>query len=206
MNWNGMNSKEKIMVPTEIERKFTIKYLPKKIESIKKITQKHIFKDMVCSIRVRESIDLFTNEKIFTHTIKARGDQNQKYSIYELEKQITEAEYRKLAPFRGSRIIEKYRCVIPIQDGLKVEVDIFDGWMRGLVIAEVEFKNVEQADCFQMPNWFEKPVPHREFSNRSLSTKPRREILKMIGQAQLATNKKIFNELKWKRAGSFFQN
>lgn len=184
------------MVPTEIERKFTIKYLPKEIESIKKITQKHIFKDMVCSIRVRRSIDLITKEKIFTHNIKAMGEKSQKYSIYELEKHITEAGYNKLHPFRGSKVVEKYRCIVPIEDNLKVEIDIFDGWMRGLVIAEVEFKNIEQAEHFKMPKWFEKPVPHREFSNRSLSTKSRKEILKMIGEGQLADNEKIFYELK----------
>lgn len=184
------------MIPTEIERKFTIKYLPKKIESIKHITQKHIFKDMVCSIRVRRSMDLFTKEKIFTHTIKARGEKNQKYSIYELEKHITEAGYNRFQPFKGSKVIEKYRCIVPIEDNLKVEIDIFDGWMKGLVIAEVEFKNSEQAKYFKMPKWFEKPVPHREFSNRSLSTKSRKEILKMIGEAQLASNEKIFNELQ----------
>ena len=60
------------MLPMEIERKFTIKYLPDNIKSITKITQKHIFKDIVCSIRVRISINMYTGEKIFTHTIKAR--------------------------------------------------------------------------------------------------------------------------------------
>ena len=37
---------------------------PEPIQTIKKITQKHIFKDMVCSIRVRESIDLFRQVSI----------------------------------------------------------------------------------------------------------------------------------------------
>lgn len=184
------------MVPTEIERKFTIKYLPKEIETIKKITQKHIFKDMVCSIRVRESIDLFSKEKIYTHTIKARGEKTKLYSINELEKTIKKEEYKSLKPFKGSRIIQKYRFIIPLQNDLKAEVDVFDGWMRGLVIAEVEFKSVQQAKNFKMPKWFEKPVPHKEFSNRMLSTKSREEILEMIGEQQLAKNRKIFKEIR----------
>lgn len=191
-----MNNKgAKHMVSMEIERKFTIKYLPKEIESIKRITQKHIFKDMVCSIRVRRSIDLFTKEKVFTHTIKAREENMQKYSICELEKTITEEEYNSLYPFKGSKIIDKYRCIVPIGDNLKAEVDIFDGWMKGLVIAEVEFNSVEQADNFKMPDWFEKNVPHREFSNRKLSTSSREEILRMVGKAQLELNQKIFKEV-----------
>lgn len=184
------------MLPTEIERKFTIKYLPKEIQTIKKITQKHIFKDMVCSIRVRESIDLFTKEKIYTHTIKARGEENQKYSVTELEKKIKENEYKRTRAFRGSKTIHKYRCIIPLDDGLKAEVDIFDGWMKGLVIAEVEFESVNQAENFKMPKWFNKPVPHKEFSNRMLSTKTRTEILNMIGKKQLEKNMKIFYSLK----------
>lgn len=184
------------MIPMEIERKFTIKYLPKEIESIKKITQKHIFKDMVCSIRVRRSIDLFTKDKVFTHTIKARGENMQKYSICELEKNITEEEYNSVHPFRGSKIIDKYRCIVSIGDNLKAEVDIFDGWMRGLVIAEVEFESVEQADNFKMPDWFAKAVPHREFSNRKLSTASRKQILAMVGRAQLRANERIFGEVR----------
>lgn len=50
MNLNGMNKGEK-MLPTEIERKFLINYLPKQIESIKKITQKHVFTDNTCGVR-----------------------------------------------------------------------------------------------------------------------------------------------------------
>ena len=184
------------MVPMEIERKFTIKYLPREIESIKKITQKHIFKDIVCSIRVRSCIDLFTNEKVFTHTIKARGENVQKYSICELEKNISEEDYNKLEPFDGSKVIEKYRCIVPIGDNLKAEVDIFDGWMKGLVIAEVEFETIEQAENFELPDWFEMAVPHREFSNRKLSTKSRDEILEMIGQRQLKVNEKIFRDFE----------
>ena len=186
------------MLPMEIERKFTINYLPDNIKSVTKITQKHIFKDMVCSIRVRRSLNIYTGEKIFTHTIKARGENVEKYSICELEKSISEEEYKKLKPFRGSRTIQKYRCVVPIANGLKAEVDIFDGWMKGLIIAEVEFESSKQAEEFEMPNWFEKSVEHKEFSNRALSTKSRHEIMLMIGKNQLATNKRIYNYLQRK--------
>ena len=184
------------MLPMEIERKFTIKYLPQDIEKIIEIAQKHIYRDMACSIRGRKSVNLFTGEKIFTHTIKAKGDKKEKYSIIEIEKNITEDEYNKSKLLRGSRAIKKYRCVIPIQDGLKAEVDIFEGWMKGLIVAEVEFKSVEQAENFKLPTWFGNSIDHKEFSNRVLSTKSRYEIMKMIGRGQLETNKKILNYLQ----------
>ena len=184
------------MLPMEIERKFTINYLPDNIKSITQITQKHIFKDMVCSIRVRRSINMYTGEKIFTHTIKARTENLEKYSICELERNITEEEYNKSRPFRGSRTIQKYRCVVPIQDGLKVEIDVFEGWLKGLIIAEVEFKSSKQAEEFKMPNWFGGPLENKAFSNRALSTKGRHEVMYMIGREQLGVNKRILNYLQ----------
>ena len=173
------------MVPKEIERKFTIKYLPQNVESVKKITQKHIFKDSVCSVRVRRSVDMFTKEAVYTHTIKARTENLEKYSICELERNITEEEYNKSRPFRGSRTIQKYRCVVPIQDGLKVEIDVFEGWLKGLIIAEVEFKSSNQAEEFKMPSWFGEPLENKAFSNRALSTKGRHEVMYMIGREHL---------------------
>lgn len=184
------------MLPMEIERKFTINYLPDNIKSVTKITQKHIFKDMVCSIRVRRSINMYTGEKVFTHTIKARRENLEKYSICELEENITEEEYNKSRPFKGSRTIQKYRCVVPIHDGLNVEIDVFEGWLKGLIIAEVEFKSSKQAEEFKMPNWFGGPLENRAFSNRALSTKSRHEVVGMIGKEQFNVNKRILNYLQ----------
>ena len=47
-----------------------------------------------------------------------------------------------------------------------------------------------------MPSWFEKEVPHKEFSNRKISTKTRREVLELIGKKQLAINEKILKEFR----------
>ena len=182
------------MVPTEIERKYTINYLPNEIKKIFKITQKHIYRDSVCSIRVRKSEDLSTNEVKYTHTIKAKGKETEIFSITELEKEITEEQFEEVKPFKGSNIIEKYRVIIPLEDGLKAEVDIFEKKLKGLIIVEVEFESVEQAKTFKMPSWFEKEVPHNEFSNRKMSTKTRKEILELIGKKQLAINEQILKE------------
>lgn len=70
--------------------------------------------------------------------------------------------------------------------------------MKGLIIAEVEFKSVEQAEDFKLPSWFGMPVEHKEFSNRALSTKSRHEIMELVGKEQLAINKRIWNYLNKK--------
>ena len=184
------------MLPTEIERKYTINYLPKEIKNIIKITQKHIYRDPICSIRVRKSLNITTNKAKYTHTIKVKEKNNEKFSTIELEENITEEQYKSLNPFKGSQIIEKYRLIIPINNGLKAEVDIFEKKLKGLIIAEVEFESVAQAEDFKMPSWFEKEVPHKEFSNRKISTKTRKEVLELIGKKQLSINEKILKEFR----------
>ena len=192
------------MVPTEIERKYTINHLPKEIDKILKITQKHIYRDPVCSIRVRKSQDLATYGAIYTHTIKAKGKDIEKFSIIELEKEITEEQFEEVKPFKGSTTIEKYRIIIPLEDGLKAEVDIFEKKLKGLIIAEVEFESVEQAKNFKMPSWFEKEVPHNEFSNRKMSTKTRKEILEMIGKKQVQINEKVLIDFQKRMKNNSF--
>lgn len=184
------------MLPTEIERKYTINYLPSNIKDIYKITQKHIYRDPICSIRVRRSININTKEETYTHTIKTKGENIEKFSSIELEKIITKEQFEGLNPFWGSQIIEKYRLIIPLENGLKAEVDIFEKKLRGLIVAEVEFEDLEQAENFKMPSWFEKEVSHKEFSNRRISTKSRRQILDLIGKKQLLINEKILKDLK----------
>ena len=184
------------MLPTEIERKYTINFLPKKIEKILMITQKHIYKDSICSIRVRKSENLNTNEIVYTHTIKAKGNNINKFSTIELEKNITKDQYEASNPFKGSETIEKYRLIIPLENGLKAEVDIFQKRLKGLIIAEVEFESVEQAEKFKMPPWFEKEVLHKDFSNRKMSTISRKELLELVGKKQLAINEKILKEFR----------
>ena len=161
------------MLPKEIEKKFTISYLPDEIKKITKIKQKHIYKDSVCSIRVRKSINLKTHETIYTHTIKTRREDDGNFSVTELEREIKKSEYDKLKPFVGSKIIEKDRCIIPLEKGLFAEVDIYYGNLKGLIIAEVEFDSINQAENFRMPYWFKKEVFHKDFSNRKISTLPR---------------------------------
>ncbi len=184
------------MLPKEIERKYTINYLPKDVTKIIKITQKHIYRDPICSIRVRKSLNTATNDAQYTHTIKIKEKNDQKFSTIELEENITEEQYESLNPFKGSQIIEKYRLIIPLENGLKAEVDIFEKSLKGLIIAEVEFESTEQAESFKMPLWFEKEVSHKEFSNRKISTKTRREVLELIGKKQLVINEKILKEFR----------
>ena len=67
-------------------------------------------------------------------------------------------------------MIRKKRYLIPIESNLKIELDIFEGDLDGLVLAEVEFSDVETANSFIPPEWFGEDVTFSEkYQNSNLS-------------------------------------
>jgi CYTH domain-containing protein len=56
---------------------------------------------------------------------------------------------------------------------LTIELDVFEGQYEGLMLAEVEFKNLEEAHSFTPPSWFGKDVTLTgEYQNSRLSQIP----------------------------------
>lgn len=68
-------------------------------------------------------------------------------------------------------LISKRRYVIPIQDGLKVELDVFHGKYEGLLLAEVEFPSVEAADAFEKLDWFGEDVTFSPLYHNSVMSR-----------------------------------
>ena len=62
-------------------------------------------------------------------------------------------EFEKLIKKTISNIIEKTRITVPIENNLKVEIDIYYNYLEGLLTAEVEFQDEKQANNFQKPDW-----------------------------------------------------
>lgn len=132
----------------EIERQWLINRseVPYDLDSedIRKrcITQMYLNFDPEIRIRAYE------NEKRYTLTIKT-GLSEDGLTRAEVEKEITEAEYRELEPFKKGISIEKTRYVIPDEryEGGKYiqEIDIFHGELEGLCALEVEFSSEEEA-------------------------------------------------------------
>lgn len=70
------------------------------------------------------------------------------------------------------RIITKTRYVIPIENGLFVELDIFEGDLAPLVLAEIEFPDEAFAKAYQAPSWLKEDVTYSsEYHNSTLSKK-----------------------------------
>jgi len=75
-----------------------------------------------------------------------------------------------LWPLTAGRRIAKTRHVIALGD-LDIELDVFEGELEGLRIAEVEFPDEDSADAFEPPGWFgEEVTGDRRYLNETLAT------------------------------------
>ncbi len=130
----------------EIEKKFLIKDLPdlSKYEYID-IEQGYLSTNPV--IRIRKK-----NDK-YVLTYKGSGLMVRE----EIEAALTKEAYYHLLEKIDGRPITKRRYLIPYES-YTIELDVFSGHKEGLIMAEVEFPTVEEADSFTPPAWFGKEV------------------------------------------------
>ena len=71
-------------------------------------------------------------------------------------------------------IISKKRYLIPLTGRLTIELDIFEGDLAPLKLAEVEFETKEEAESFLPPKWFGKDVTFSSDYHNSTLSKGRR--------------------------------
>ena len=83
---------------------------------------------------------------------------------------LTEEAYTHLRPKIDGLLIAKTRYLIPLNDKLTAELDIFEEDLKGLVIVEVEFDSIEEANAFTSPDWFGEDVTNSgKYHNSYLS-------------------------------------
>lgn len=144
----------------EIERKFLVDKLPKNLcdyES-EKIRQAYISTNP--TIRLRQLDDTY----IFT--FKGSG----RMSKTEFEYPLTEEQFDELYKKSEGNTISKTRYLIPLDDGLTAELDVYHDDLIGFVNVEVEFNTIEEAKNFVPPAWFGKEVTGiSQYSNAYLS-------------------------------------
>ncbi len=131
----------------EIEKKFLVKELPANLYDYKcsLINQGYISTTPV--IRIRQT------DNAYYLTIKSKG----LISREEYEIEISESEYLSLLSKVTNNIITKNRYYIPFYP-YTIELDIFSGLLEGLIVAEVEFSSLDEANAFLPPSWFGKEV------------------------------------------------
>lgn len=144
----------------EIERKFTINKLPENLSQYTCLTLEQAYLNTDPVVRVRRQND------DFYLTYKGKGF----LAREEANLPLNEEAYYHLREKADGLIISKKRYLIPYDDKLTIELDIFEGPLAPLVLAEVEFETIEEAKDFTPPAWFEKDVTEdRSFSNSELS-------------------------------------
>ncbi|GAB4126690.1 MAG: CYTH domain-containing protein [Ignavibacteriales bacterium] len=146
----------------EIEKKYLIKNVPfdfTKFPSIE-IIQGYISEpgdDL--TIRIRK----YGNK--YFRTLKKKGFE----SRLESEEEISQDEFDLLWSKTIGKRISKTRYRIPYLEFI-IELDVFKDNLDGLVIAEVEFKTLEQSKNFNPPDWFGEDVTFLpKYSNSYLS-------------------------------------
>lgn len=144
----------------EIERKFLIDTVPSFVFDSNCTTIEQMYISIKPEVRVRRENDRFVL------TRKGEG------SLCRSEEEvfISEDDYNNYKDKSVTHPITKKRYRVPIQNGYVAEVDIFEGYLSGLVTVEVEFSTKGESETFKQPCWFGKEVTEDEnYKNRNLA-------------------------------------
>lgn len=140
----------------EIERKFLISQLPDNLERYPchQIEQGYLCTQPVVRIR-RQDDSCYLTYKSSGMMVR------EEYNL-----PLTADGYEHLKPKADGIIITKKRYCIPYQN-YTIELDIFEGDIAPLILAEVEFPTEEEALNFTPPDWFIKDVTHSQLYHNS---------------------------------------
>ncbi len=167
----------------EIEKKYTVKNLPDDLGKYEYHLIEQGYLNVHPAIRVRQEDDHY----YMTYKGAAGVVAKEEYNM-----ELDEASYKHMLKKADGNIITKKRYLVPInedaftkeylethaddarafEDGkIKIELDVFEGFFEGLIIAEVEFPYLEASDNYHPASWFEKEVTgQKEYSNAQLTT------------------------------------
>ena len=126
----------------EIERKFLVGALPS-LDGYKhsEIVQGYV--SFSPEIRVRKLDDKYYR------TEKGEGMIVREETETEIDREAAEEMFKKIK----TNLIEKTRYYIPYNK-FTIELDIYKGIFKGLIVAEVEFESEGEAISFVPPLWF----------------------------------------------------
>lgn len=150
---------------TEIERKFRVATCPALDGLIAERVRQGYVTDP------DDSVELRLRQKGEGHflTMKSTGTVQRA----EHEVAITSGQFDTLWPTTDGRRIEKTRYTGTLSDGWIFELDIFGGALAPLMLVEVEFPTLDEANAFTPPDWFGLDVTaDKRFKNKALASNP----------------------------------
>lgn len=151
----------------EIERKYLIEHIEDLPENYQSFPFCEMEQGYLCTspvVRVRRE------DNSYYLTYKGKGLlAREEYNL-----PLTKEAYEHLLPKSDGIILKKRRYKIPLSaqnSALIIELDIFESPYQGLILAEVEFPAIEEANTFVPPAWFGRDVTFSgEYQNSKLST------------------------------------
>ena len=154
----------------EIERKWLIRKedIPFDLESLPNYHIEQRYISFHPTIRIR---DINDGEK-YILTVKTRpvAGTDQDLSRNEYETPVTPEEYANLKKLSRGSTIMKRRYLRQEDSGLTMEIDLFEGELRGLAYLEIEFSSEEEANSYADPPWVLREVTHVPgFKNAALA-------------------------------------
>ena len=132
----------------EIERKYLVETPPKNYTACpcRRIEQGYLCTAPVVRIR--------RQDEEYYLTYKSKGMMvREEYNL-----PLTAEAYAHLREKTDGNLISKQRYLIPLNETLTAELDIFDAPFAPLMLAEVEFSSEEEANSFVPPAWFGEDV------------------------------------------------
>ncbi|MDZ4179860.1 MAG: CYTH domain-containing protein [Coriobacteriia bacterium] len=145
----------------EIERKFLVSEVPgaARAATVAVLRQGYLAIGSDSEARVREA----SGE--YTLTVKSVGT----LSRDEYEIALTGGQFEALWPATVGRRVEKRRYRLDAS-GATVELDVYEGDLAGLIVAEVEFASESAAAGFEPPEWFgDEVTADPRYKNASLA-------------------------------------
>ena len=146
----------------EIEKKYLIHTLPENLETYprKKIQQAYLCTNPVVRIRKQDE------EYILTY--KGKGLMvREEYNL-----PLNRDAYEHLLQKADGIVLTKTRYLLPLPQGLTIELDVFDAPYENLRLAEVEFSSEEEANSFVPPEWFGEDVTFSSKYHNSVLSLP----------------------------------
>jgi len=159
-----MTNYERLQNPVEIERKFIVNpdLLPGSPDDYEHSTIRQGYLTIGLDgseARVRDKAGKYSI------TVKTAGD----LVRGEWEVEISESQFETLWPATEGKRIEKTRFKSRHGEHV-IELDIYEGELEGLVIAEIEFEDVQSAEQFEAPAWLVRDVTQElGFKNQNLA-------------------------------------
>ena len=135
----------------EIERRFLVDQVPASVE--KEITPLYIRQGYITTDPSGQQVRVRSKGDKYYLTVKGKG----KLEREETEIELLPEQFDTLWSLTEGRRVQKRRYEIPYQTHI-IELDIFEGKLDGLQVAEVEFSSVAESTKLVLPDWFEVEV------------------------------------------------